>query len=492
MAFFSVQKNQLCLVNENHSPMLNEKLVSVAPVVAALVAFLSVSTMLRIPGLPIGVSELVVLFLAMVLIVRSKFLPHFKHPLMVFWVFFIVTALAGFITGSERGEGWVYTGAAYLYVACFTMVVLGCAADLERYEFHRYIRAMVTIPVFLLFIPLSLFFSGDIWLSGRLGVSTDFYPSRVAAWSVNPNQLALFLLPLPFWLAAISQAQHWSKVRIVKMFVFLWFLFFLGFCVRSDALLLAWCIGIPVLTVLVSCWLKNINWRFFTTMLMAFLLAFVFFKCFFDGVGQPFFDTVQTQIKSLSSDPVIRVDQVKNGVFEQSIQTENHLDKAGHEFDGNGVSRQYAVSQTDPVAPAFGRSDSAFGVGLDPNKVDVRKALWVHALDVWKLSPIFGHGPGAFSYLDISGQKHEAHNLLLDMLTQVGVVGVALFGVMFLWLVAGAVKARDPFSLVLLLALIVFSGAHFILRQPVFMMYLVITAVAIEKRFFVLMNASRQ
>ncbi|UCP10873.1 hypothetical protein K5R88_04345 [Pseudomonas sp. MM213] len=70
--------------------MLNEKLVSVAPVVAALVAFLSVSTMLRIPGLPIGVSELVVLFLAMVLIVRSKFLPHFKHPLMVFWVFLLL------------------------------------------------------------------------------------------------------------------------------------------------------------------------------------------------------------------------------------------------------------------------------------------------------------------------------------------------------------------------------------------------------------------
>lgn len=466
--------------------MFNEKLVSVAPVVAALVAFLSVSTMLRVPGLPVGVSELFVLFLAIVLIVKNKFLSHFKHPLILFWAFFIVTAVAGYITGSERGEGRIYTGAAYFYVACFTVVVLGYAADLERFEFHRYLRAIITIPVFLLFIPLSLFFSGDIWLSDRLGVNTDFYPSRVAAWSVNPNQLALFLLPIPFWLAAISQGQYCSKVRIVKTFVFLWFLFFLGFCVRSDALLLAWCIGIPLLTVLVSCWLKNINWRFFTTMLLAFLLAFVVFKCFFDGVGQPFFDAVQAQMKSLSSDPVVSVEDVNTDVFEQAIPTEIHLDQ----FDCECDSKQ--VSQTDSVAPAFGRSDSVFGVGLDPNKVGVRKMLWIHAVDVWKLSPIFGHGPGAFSYLDMPGQKHEAHNLLLDMLTQVGVVGVALFAATLLWLVIGAIKAKDPFSLMLLLALIVFSGAHFILRQPVFMMYLVITAVAIEKRFFVLINTSRQ
>lgn len=67
-----MQNNLLWLVNENHPPMLNKKLVSGAPVVAALVAFLSVSTMLRVPGLPVGASEFIVLFLAIVLIVKKS------------------------------------------------------------------------------------------------------------------------------------------------------------------------------------------------------------------------------------------------------------------------------------------------------------------------------------------------------------------------------------------------------------------------------------
>ncbi|WP_223451028.1 MULTISPECIES: O-antigen ligase family protein [unclassified Pseudomonas] len=426
---------------------------SVLPVVAALVAFLSVSTMLRLPGLPVGIAEVMVFIAAFALVRRSGFLQKLKHPLMLFWAAFIVTALIGYFTGSVRGEGSIHTGVAYVYAACFTLLVLTYVSDLSAFEFQRFIRAIVTIPILLLSIPLLVFLIGSVSISDLLEINTQYYPSRVAAWSMNPNQLALFLLPVPIWLAAISQRTHWQGWRFFKKFAFLWLFFFLGFCVRSDALLLAWCIGIPLLTLLSWCWLKNINWRFFATMIAAFVLAFAFFKFLFDGPGVQILEALRIDVSKF-------------------------------------VGASGSVGEGSRAPFAFGRSDSTFGIGLDPNKGGVRKTLWIHAFEVWKLSPVFGHGPGAFSYLDTPSKRFEAHNLLFDLLTQVGVVGVVLFGVLYLWLVIGAIKARDPFSITLLFVLMVFSGAHFMLRQPVFMLYMVICAVVIKNRLFDQMSDS--
>lgn len=65
-----------------------------------------------------------------------------------------------------------------------------------------------------------------------------------------------------------------------------------------------------------------------------------------------------------------------------------------------------------------------------------------------------------------------------------GVVGVVIFGALYLWLIVGAIKARDPYSITLLVILMVFSGAHFMLRQPMFTLYMVICAVVIRNRLF--------
>lgn len=461
---------------------------SVAPVIAALVAFLSVSTMLRFPGLPVGVGEVIVFLAAFGFFRRSEFLQNLKHPLMLFWLGFIATAVAGYFTGSVRGEGTVHTAIAYVYAAGFTLIVLTYVGDLSKFEFQRFIRAMGTIPVLLLAVPLFIFLIGSVWLSDLLEINTMFYPSRVAAWSTNPNQLALFLLPVPIWLAAISQNTHWQGWRFVKKFFFLWFFFFLGFCVRSDALLLAWCIGLPLLTVIAWRWLGNINWRFFATMIAAFVLAFGSFKFFFDGPGQQAFETVRAEIsEKMSSVGLSAVDN------KDVHADDGRTSKPSSIFTNLGfapaLNQSLFKGQDDAGKEAsaphvFGRSDSAIGIGMDPNKAGVRKTLWVHAFEVWKLSPIVGHGPGAFSYLDSPDVRQEAHNLLLDMLTQVGVVGVLLFAALYLWLIVGAFKARDPYSITLLVVLMVFSGAHFMLRQPMFTLYMVICAVVIKNRLF--------
>jgi hypothetical protein len=391
---------------------------SVAPVIAALVAFLSVSTMLRFPGLPVGVGEVIVFLAAILFFRRSNFLQNLKHPLMLFWVAFIATAVAGYFAGSVRGEGTIHTSLAYLYAAAFTLIVLSYVGDLNKSEFQRFIRAMGTIPVLLLAVPLIVFLIGSVWLSDLLEINTTFYPSRVAAWSTNPNQLALFLLPVPIWLAAVSQTSHWQGWRLVKKFFFLWFFFFLGFCVRSDALLLAWCIGLPLLTVIAWWWLDKINWKFFATMIFAFVLAFASFKFFFDGPGQQVFETVRAEISERMSSVGMSASDDKDehagtGVTSKPSGFLSSLGLAPV-FKRDTLKRQDAKSNGAAAPRTFGKSDSALGIGMDPNKAGVRKTLWIHAFEVWKLSPIVGHGPGAFSYLDSPDERQEAHNLLLD------------------------------------------------------------------------------
>jgi len=461
---------------------------SVVPVIAALVAFLSVSTMLRFPGLPVGVGEIIVFLAAFVFLRRSNFLQNLKHPLMLFWIAFIATAIVGYFVGSVHGEGTIHTAIAYLYAAGFTLIVLTYVGDLTKAEFQRFIRAMGTIPVLLLAIPLFIFLIGSVWLSDLLEINTTFYPSRVAAWSTNPNQLALFLLPVPIWLAAVSQNSRWQGWRFVKKFFFLWFFFFLGFCVRSDALLLAWCIGLPLMTVIAWRWLGNMNWRFFATMIVAFVLAFASFKFFFDGAGQQAFESVRAEIseKMSSAGLSARADKDEPSGTGHTSKSSSFLTSLGFApaINRDLSKGQSAGNKMAPAPLAFGKSDSALGIGMDPNKAGVRKTLWIHAFEVWKLSPIVGHGPGAFSYLDSPEDRQEAHNLLLDMLTQTGVVGVILFAALYLWLMVGAFKARDPYSITLLVILMVFSGAHFMLRQPMFTLYMVICAVVIKNRLF--------
>jgi len=226
-------------------------------------------------------------------------------------------------------------------------------------------------------------------------------------------------------------------------------------------LLLAWCLGIPLVTILTSYWSKVINWRVTLTIIMALLLAFICFKFFFDGFGQQFLDDINTKAKH--------------------NLTSHHSSSDSH----NKLPPDFVEVELKSTPLTHGKSDSLLGVGLDPNKTGVRITLWAHAIETWKLSPIFGHGPGAFSYLNAPSEKQEAHNLLLDILTQAGILGVFLFGSLILWLFSGAIKARDPFSLALLMMLIVFCSVHFTLRQPVFMMYLMIIAIAVKKGFFV-------
>jgi hypothetical protein len=423
---------------------------------AALIVFASVATVLRFGNLPIGIGELAVILLFLWALRYRNALHQLTHPIMLFWIGFIAIAAIGALLSPIQGASSVHTAAAYVYTGCFSLMALACIEKTSSQEFASFIKALGVIPVVLLAIPFLCFLTDSNELAEFFRINTD-YPSRLSAWSTNPNQLALLLLPIPIWLMAVYRDSNWQGLRWLRNFVLLWAFFVLGICVRSDALLLAWCIGLPLLTIVAALWVKRINWKMFATMLVAFVLAFGTFKVMIDGPGR-----------------------------EQLLKAETVI--------VNAVSSMFGESSTEKPKKAFapGKSDSVIGVGFDENKGGVRKTLWIHAYEAWLQSPIIGHGPGAFSYLEDPSKKEEAHNLGFDMLTQVGIAGVLLFAALYLWLLFKAYQARDPYSLAVLIVLMLFSGAHFMLRQPVFSLYMIICALAVKNGSFTALREKPQ
>lgn len=399
--------------------MLKLNLISIG---AALVVFASVATALRFSSLPLGVGEIAVALLFLWSLYYKQPLRYLTHPIMLFWIGFIAIAgLAAWFSPLKGGSS-VHTAVAYVYAACCSLVALACIGQASQQDLNRFIKALIIVPIVLLVFPFFCFITQACGLAENLGVVTYSVP-RLSGWSLNPNQLAMFLLPLPIWFMAINRDADWRGVRLLGNFLFLWVIFLFGISVRSDALLIAWCTGLLALALIAYFWQKPFQWKMFAALVIAFFLAFGTFKFMTDGPG--------------------------------------------HEY------------LSGPT-----QSDSTLGVGFDKNKGGVRKTLRDNAIVAWLESPIIGNGPGAHSHLDDPEVKQEAHNLALDILTQTGLVGALLFGALYLWLMIKAYRARDPYSLVVLIALMIFSGAHFMLRQPTFSLYMIICAIAVRNGCF--------
>ncbi|MCL2713248.1 MAG: O-antigen ligase family protein [Alphaproteobacteria bacterium] len=422
--------------------------INYVAVAAGLFAFASVATALRFGDLPVGVGELCGIVLILVALLRWRALGYVTHPILLFWFGYLLAVGVGFLVGSVQGGHVGHTVIAYAYKACFALMVLAFLHRLGKADLNRIVVATCVIAMVLLLVPFYSFLSGPNAFAEWLGVNFQF-PSRLSGWSSNPNQLAFFMLTLPIWLAAALEEGNWSGWRWAAKSLFLLVLFVLGLSIRSDALFLAWVLGLALLTVAVVLAGKA-NWRMLGTMAAAFIVAFCLFKSATEGVGC---------VDLRTGDPA-GVASVEPG-----------------RRDGG-----WCFAAVVAFSPAKG--NSLFGVGFGEDKGEVRARLWRHALDVWQQSPVFGHGPGAFSYRSDPNVKEEAHNLYLDMLTQGGIVAVALFSWLYAWLGWQAWKARDPYAATVLVVLMLFCGAHFMLRQPVLTLNLALCAVVTRHGFF--------
>lgn len=237
---------------------------------------------------------------------------------------------------------------------------------------------------------------------------------RFAAWSANPNQLAFALLPVPF--LALENAR--GKRGRAK-----WYYLALaagalplGAASFSNAVMFAWAAGL--LAQVVVFWIDGVKAR-----------------------GQRYFARARTIVII----PTV-VLAVLAGVGVKAVQLAEKGLEAGYQGSGEH--------------------------GAD------RVARWGYALQAVSMSPVVGLGPGTFSGPTGPFQEEEAHNTIIDWLTNTGVVGVTAFLALIGFVTWRAIVASELTRVTLMGAVMIFVSFHYMLRQPEFWFLVTVVGVA--------------
>lgn len=117
---------------------------------------------------------------------------------------------------------------------------------------------------------------------------------------------------------------------------------------------------------------------------------------------------------------------------------------------------------------------SSLGDRIKDEGVGARPLLWKHAWHMFLTHPWLGGGWGDYAWnqyvqTDTLGNVEmslNAHNIVLDLLAKVGVVGLLAVALPFVWMVYGAWKRRLTPELAFLVAIILVMGVHSMLEYP--------------------------
>jgi hypothetical protein len=410
----------------------------------ALGLLLSMAPQLRPQGLPIGPGEICLVIWLVPMLGREAarlgppLTPAFSR-LFIFWVLFglgqSLGALTGLLMDDKHDAGlFMHDVIAYMLVAlvsCLSVVEPGAEVRLRRVAW--FLSTLGAASLVLQFAN-----AGGLF---QLPTIDPWYWDRMRGWSANPNQLALLSIVLGFLSFHLAETAAGQGRRIAAIGCALPPLL-AGLFSGSDTFILVVLAGLPLLAVLkLRAWLlpveKAITLRFAAACIAILVL------------------------------PLALAAAIPLGI---SI--------AGH-----------AEDLTD-VRPKEGRSEEA----------SLRFELWKTAIQRGLQSGMLGLGPGPHLEIPPSIARarlltvdepvniqhptpnmepnFEAHNTLLDLFTQGGLIVV----LSSIWLGATAFwfvyRARLAALAALLCGLGLFSIFHLIVRYPIFWFVIALCLVA--------------
>lgn len=116
-------------------------------------------------------------------------------------------------------------------------------------------------------------------------------------------------------------------------------------------------------------------------------------------------------------------------------------------------------------------------------KFDARSTLVKNAYKIIKQSPYIGYGPG--SYLSDKDEtifgKREAHNSIIDLTINTGIIGLLIFVTLFLYIFYILFKSKQFFLFSGLITLIIFSQFHHILRHPIVWFFIIMCLISANR-----------
>lgn len=376
---------------------------------------LTTASQLRLPGMPFGPGEICLLVWLMLAsfrftVQRRTLNPEAFFRIVMFWLCFALALSLGMCVAYLRREldpAWVSHDAfAYLLMAgmsCLIIATMTADGDLRRAAWQI---------VLLWDAALLLQITFGLGLFTPAGIE-PWYWDRFRGWSENPNQLALFcavMAPLSLHLAL----SHKGAARVIAL-LSLALSLVAGRMTRSDTFLIAMLTSTTLFSVLL------------VTKMLAFRSGFRFAAAVL---------TIAAIIPlSISLAP-------------------------------------YALAVSDE-AEAFAISLAKDGGGDGTvETAALRLQLWEDAMITGLSAGSLGLGPGPHlrkpsETSQFSPTPFEAHNTLLDIFLQGGLLGVlALLGLTASILVS-LLRARLDALLLGLAALTVFSISHLVIRHPI-------------------------
>jgi O-antigen ligase len=403
--------------------MQTAKMQSVSPWLLSLGLVFSVATQLRLPGLPLGLGEVLLLLWLLTTVGSANNLrnPTLARVLALTLVGALFLSAGYFVTVYPEGHlrpPVLHDTLAYIFCA---VLAINYARLADKYE--NSLPAML-LWAFLLSTLLAL--TLGVIARDWSGMDVMYYHTRWQQLSDNPNQFALLALPLPYLALHLILRQSENQNLLTLTLLGLLALG-LGWYSQSDALTIAWVGGGLVATLALygkrpklSASAQHTSPR---ARRIAALLIFLMVA--------------------------VSAWQWRDVAMQLTHETETKT-----------------KTKTETCSNLMGTPKNP--IKADQNQVNIRLCLWRNALTAIQYAPLTGLGPGPHSGFTKPFDGEEAHNSLLDWGTQAGLVGAAALVGYLTWLLWQVARRRFYELAAMLLALYCFAMFHLMLRQPLF------------------------
>ena len=393
-------------------------------ILLALGLALTPATQLRMGGLPLGAGELLLsawLMLALVAqIAAGTAVTHRAFRLVLaFWAVLWFALAVGLVCGLALDLFQDLPAMRHDIVAYLLMMSLGLMLALEFGSAARRRRIFALLCGVGTAILLAQLASG-VGLRLIPGTETWYY-DRFQGWSENPNQIGFFTAVLTFTALHVVQTAP-SNMGKFGALLCAAIAIIGGILTGSDSFMVALLIGTAAWVVV----------------------------------------TARAWLLTMRSGVMLRGAAVVFALLAAPL--------AAASFAPFAAATLERIEQ---------RTESVYA---DNDQGETRLELWAEAMQRGVHSGFLGFGPGpqltSKSYKRPPPSKFEAHNTLLDLFTQGGLLAVGAF----IWLGATALRtawrAQLAGLVALLGALASFSMFHLVLRQPVFWFVIVLTLLA--------------
>ncbi|MCM3639282.1 O-antigen ligase family protein [Sporosarcina luteola] len=145
-------------------------------------------------------------------------------------------------------------------------------------------------------------------------------------------------------------------------------------------------------------------------------------------------------------------------IFIKKIKFKNHLKVIVNIF-----VLSFLVSMLKIALDIFKNVSNSFNEVS--NQSSIRFILWENGIKAFLKSPLIGNGTKSQSGLTSPFEGFEAHNTLIDLLSMLGLFGVIVILLLFLWAIINS--GKNLHYLILLLQVLIFSNFHNVMRQPI-------------------------